>query len=34
VLGDFGQTRNAGAWSDKAKVRDLKRYGADIAFLE
>jgi hypothetical protein len=34
VLGNFYQTRNAGAWSDKAKVGNLKRYAADIAFLE
>jgi hypothetical protein len=34
ILGDFYQTRNAGAWSDKAKVGNLKRYAADIAFLE
>jgi hypothetical protein len=34
ILGDFYQARNAGAWSDKAKVGNLKRYAADIAFLE
>jgi hypothetical protein len=34
VLGDFYQAQNAGAWSDKAKVGNLKRYAADIAFLE
>jgi hypothetical protein len=34
ILGDFYQTRNAGAWSDKAKVGNLKRYAVDIAFLE
>jgi chromosome segregation ATPase len=34
ILGDFYQTRNARAWSDKAKVGNLKQYAADIAFLE
>jgi hypothetical protein len=34
ILGDFYQARNAGAWSDKAKVGNLKRYAADISFLE
>jgi hypothetical protein len=34
VLGDFYQARNEGAWSDKAKVGNLKRYAADIAFME
>lgn len=34
VLGDYYQTRNAGAYSQKAKVGNLKRYAADIAFLE
>lgn len=34
VLGDYYQTRNAGAYSQKARVGNLKRYAADIAFLE
>ncbi len=34
VLGDYYQARNAGAYSQKAKVGNLKRYASDIAFLQ
>ena len=34
VLGDYYTKRNAGAWSDKAKAGNLKKYAKDVAFLQ
>ena len=34
LLGDFYSIRNAGAYSDKAKVGNLKRYVEDVNFLQ